>query len=145
METVKDAGGSAIAEDRSRAKPTNNEKELEAAEVELVEARRELVKAERDIEAAAKKIEEIIDRDRPFKVDVFYNGVPKAFEVRHDELVKTLLDRALAAFGPIPNPHTLLLYKGAEELDDAKTLDQSGVKPNDKLLLRPSTVKGGVE
>ena len=67
----------------------------------------------------------------------------KPFEVRHDELVKTLLDKALAAFAPIPNPHTLSLYKGADELEDGKTLEQSGVKRRDKLLLRPSKVKGG--
>jgi hypothetical protein len=122
-----------------------DEKELEAAEAELAEARRKLVEAERDIESTEKKIEEIIDRDRPFKVEVIYNGVPKPFEVRHDELVKILLDKALAAFAPIPNPHTLSLYKGAEELKDGETLEQSGVKPHDKLLLRPSKVKGGGE
>lgn len=121
----------------------DSEKELEVAEAELAAAQRELAKAERDVESAEEKIEEIIDRDRPYKVEVIYNGVPKPFEVRHDELVKTLLDKALAAFAPLPNPHTLSLYKGADELEDAKTLEQSGVKPHDKLLLRPSKVKGG--
>jgi hypothetical protein len=33
---------------------------------------------------------------------------------------------------------------GGKELPDAETLKQAGVKPNDVLLLRPSTVKGGV-
>jgi len=123
----------------------NSEKELEVAEAELAETRRELVEAERHIESAEKKIEEVIDRDRPFKIEVIYNGVPKPFEVRHDELVKNLLDMALAAFAPIPTPHTLSLYKGAEELKDSNTLEQSGVKALDRLLLRPSKVKGGVE
>jgi hypothetical protein len=121
----------------------HSEKELEVAEAELAEARRELAEAVREIESAEKKIEKIIDRDRPFTVEVIYNGVPKPFEVRHDELVKTLLDKALVAFAPIPNPHTLSLYRGADELEDGKTLEQSGVKPRDKLLLRPSKVKGG--
>jgi hypothetical protein len=123
----------------------NGAKELEVAEAELAEAQRELAQAERDIESAEKKIERVIDRDRPLKVEVIYNGVPKPFEVRYDELVRILLDKALAAFGPIPTPHTLSLYKGAEELKDGETLEQSGVKPHDKLLLRPSKVKGGVE
>jgi hypothetical protein len=122
----------------------DEQNELKVAEAELREARRELAVAERDVEKAEAKIEEIIDRDRPFEVEVIYNGVSKRFEVRHDELVKTLLNKALAAFGPIPNPHTLSLYKGAEELEDGKTLEQAGVKPCDKLLLRPSKVKGGV-
>jgi hypothetical protein len=121
----------------------NTEKELKVAEAELANARGELAKAEGQIESADEKIEEIIDRDRPFTVEVIYNGVAKPFEVRHDELVKTVLEKALAAFGPIPNPHTLSLYKGADELEDGKTLEQSGVKPRDKLLLRPSKVKGG--
>lgn len=78
-----------------------------------------------------------------FEIEVIYNGVPKLFMVRRDELVKTLLDAALAAFAPIPNPHTLSIWKGGEELQDGHTLGQSGVKPHDKLLLRPSKVKGG--
>lgn len=105
----------------------NDENELKAAEVE----------------SAEKKIDAIIDRDRPYPVEVIYNGVPKPFEVRHDELVKTLLGKALAVFGPIPQPHLLSIWKGGDELQDGKTLEQSGVKPHDKLLLRPSKVKGG--
>ena len=120
-----------------------NEKFLAVDAAELRDARRELAEAARDIESAERKIGEVIDRDRPFTVEVIYNGVIKPFEVRHDELVKTLLDKALAAFGPIPNPHTLALYSGADELEDGQTLEQSGVKPHDKLLLRPSKVKGG--
>ena len=65
------------------------------------------------------------------------------FQVRRDDRVKSLLDAALAAFAPIPNPHTLSIWRGGHELEDGHTLAQSGVKPNDKLLLRPSKVKGG--
>jgi hypothetical protein len=121
--------------------------ELELAEADLTTARRELAAAERKIESAACKIEDVIEKekhDHPFKVEVSYNGVPKEFEVRDHELVKTLLDRTLNVFGPIPNPHTLSLFNSANvELDDAKTLKAVGVKPGDKLLLRPSKVKGG--
>ena len=70
---------------------------------------------------------------------------PKLFEVHPNELVKSLLDKALVAFGPLPSPHTLSLYKGAQELEDGKSLEQSGVRPHDQLLLRPSKVRGGEE
>ena len=36
-----------------------------------------------------------------FEVTVLYNGVPKEFEVRRDELVQRLLEQARQAFGPI--------------------------------------------
>jgi hypothetical protein len=55
---------------------------------------------------------------------------------------KHLLDQAVSAFGAAA-PHTLSLYKEGTELADAETIKASGVKPGDKLLLRPSKVKGG--
>ena len=78
-----------------------------------------------------------------FKVSVLYNGLDKKFEVRRDELVKALLDKAIKEFNAT-NPHTLSLYnEGGVELDDGQTLKQAGVKPHETLLLRPSKVKGG--
>jgi len=74
---------------------------------------------------------------------VLYDGVKKPFVVRPEETVKRLLDQAISAFGPLPNPHTLSLYKAGKELPDGETLRQAGVKPHDVLLLRPSAVKGG--
>jgi hypothetical protein len=121
----------------------NDDSELKAAEAGLGEAERDLAKVTKEVEAAEEKIEAILHHDQPYRVEVIYNGVPKPFEVRHDELVKTLLDKALAAFGPIPQPHLLSIWKGGDELQDVKTLEQSGVKPGDNLLLRPSKVKGG--
>jgi hypothetical protein len=96
-----------------------------------------------DIHKELEAADTVIDHNRPFKVEVIYNGVSKPFEVKRDELVKKLLDEALAAFGPIQNPHTMSLYKGGKELKDEETLKQAGVEPRDRLLLRPSEVKGG--
>lgn len=125
----------------------NTEKELEVAEADLASAPRELAGAKRDVESAAGLVEEVIEKQRPdhsFKVEVIYNGVPKAFEVRNDELVKKLLDQAIHVFGPIPNQHLLGLFNSANvELQDAQTLEAASVKAGDKLLLRPSTVRGG--
>jgi hypothetical protein len=79
-----------------------------------------------------------------FEVTVIYNGVPKNFEVRRDELVQRLLEQARAAFGPIPNAHLLALFtKAGVELNDNQTIEAAGVKPHEVLLMRPSTVRGG--
>jgi hypothetical protein len=125
----------------------NGEGDLKAAEAELALAERELQKIERGIEKAECDVTRAIEEDEQrqrFEVTVLYNGIKKPFEVRREELVKSLLDRAIKEFGPIPNPHTLSLFSEAGvELDDAKTVEAAGVKPHEVLLLRPSTVKGG--
>ena len=125
----------------------NGENHLEAAEAELVEAERALEKAERGVERAELDVEKALEEDRnpdQFKVTVIYNGVPKPFEVRRDELVKRLLDQAKQAFGPINNAHLLGLFnKAGVELKDDQTIEAAEVKPDDKLLLRPSSVRGG--
>jgi hypothetical protein len=125
----------------------NAEGDLKAAEAKLALAERELQKAERDIEKAESDVAKAIEEEEHphrFEVTVLYNGIKKPFEVRREELVKALLDRAIKEFGPIPNPHTLSLFTEAGvELDDAKTIEAAGVKPHEVLLLRPSTVKGG--
>jgi hypothetical protein len=79
-----------------------------------------------------------------FEVTVIYNGVPKEFEVRRDELVQRLLEQARQKFGVNQNPHLLGLFtKEGVELNDNQTIEAAGVKPHDVLLLRPSTVRGG--
>lgn len=81
---------------------------------------------------------------QPFEVTVLYNGVPKKFEVRPNELVQRLLEQARQAFGPIPNAHLLALFtQDGVELKDNETIEAAGVKPHDVLLLRPSAVRGG--
>jgi hypothetical protein len=82
---------------------------------------------------------------KPFEITVVYNGVPKEIKVRHEETVSQVLNRAVATFQPLPQPHTMALYTAAgEELkNEALTVDEAGIHEHDKLLLRPSTVKGG--
>src|SRR5437879_3620739 len=99
---------------------------LEVAEAELVEAEREE------------------KHPHQFEVTVLYNGVPKQYEVRRDELVQQLLNQAREAFGPINNAHLLGLFtKDGVELKDDQSIKAAGVKPHDVLLLRPSVVRGG--
>lgn len=82
--------------------------------------------------------------DHAFKVAVIYNGLTKEFEVRADELVQQLLDQAKQKFGPINNAHLLGLFTQAGvELNDGQTIKAAGVKPDEILLMRPSTVRGG--
>lgn len=117
---------------------------LHEAEKDLKQAREDEYKAEGAIEKAEAEIEKAIQEEaRRFPVVVVYDGVKKPFEVEVNETVKHLLDKAIAAFGPLPNPHTLALFKDGKELADGQTIKQAGIKPHDVLLLRPSTVKGG--
>jgi hypothetical protein len=117
------------------------EHDLEKALEKEREAEQDVAKAEDEIKEAIREEEQ--EHACQFTVEVLYDGVKKKFEVRVEEMVKQLLDKAIAAFGPLPNPHTLALYKDGKELADTSTIKQAGIKPHDVLLLRPSTVKGG--
>jgi hypothetical protein len=122
------------------------ERELDTADAKEKAAEEALAKAKRDRDKAEKEIKEAIreiGNPKQFRIDVLYDGVKKPFEVRREEHIKKLLDEAVRAFGPLPNPHTLSLYKDGKELQDTSTVEQAGIKPCDVLLLRPSTVKGG--
>jgi hypothetical protein len=76
---------------------------------------------------------------------VLYNGMPKKIEIDRDATVKTLLDRSIALFGNLPQPHTLSLWteKGVELSNEQETLKAAHLKEGDSLILRPSAVKGG--
>ena len=88
--------------------------------------------------AEAKKVE------KKFDVKIIYNGVAKKIELEPDETVKQVLDRAIELFAPLPQPHLLSLFNEAgQELNEAQTVRQAGVRPKDSLLLRPGQVKGG--
>jgi hypothetical protein len=79
-----------------------------------------------------------------FDVIVIYNGLKKPLRVKIEELIKTVLQNAIALFGSPPNPHLLSLFTEAgRELPEAETVKQVGLHPDEKLLLRPSAVKGG--
>lgn len=115
------------------------ETDLEKAREKEREAQKEIVEAEAEIKKAIEELE----NPRVFQIEVLYDGVKKPFKVRIEETVKHVLDHAIQAFGPLPNPHALALYKDGKELIDTQTVKEAGIKPCDALLLRPSTVKGG--
>jgi hypothetical protein len=67
------------------------------------------------IEGSTQQDQDSLQHRHPhqFEVTVLYNGVPKEFEVRLDELVQRLLEQARQAFGQITNPHLLGLFTKA--------------------------------
>jgi hypothetical protein len=78
------------------------------------------------------------------EVKVIYNGLTKEIKIKLDDTVKMLLDLAVHAFSPIPQPHLMALYPPeGPELNESLTVRQAGIKNHAKLLLRPSAVKGG--
>src|ERR1700761_5705466 len=132
-----------VGADKSAEAPIEHlrhaEHDLEEALKREQEARQGVEKAEAEVAEAIRELE----HPQQFTVEILYDGVKKTFEVRAEETIKVLLNKAIAAFGPLPNPHTLSLYKGGSELPDNQTLKDAGVKPHDVLLLRASKVKGG--
>jgi len=118
---------------------------VERAGEEVRVATSALEQAAGRLSIAEDELREAREHPRKFQVAVIYNGLQKNLAAERDELVKLLLARAIAAFGSPPQPHTLSLFtEQGVELDDNKTLDAAGVKPCEKLLLRPSKVKGGL-
>jgi hypothetical protein len=79
-------------------------------------------------------------------LQITYNGLTKPIEINREATVKMLLDRAIALFGNLPQPHMLALWtaSGVELTREQETLEAAHVKDGESLILRPSTVKGGV-
>jgi len=83
-------------------------------------------------------------REHHCDVTISFNGVNKDFTFRPHELVRKLLDQAIKEFRITQNPHTYGLFNtDGVELKDSETLHNAGVRCEDMLLLRPSTVKAG--
>jgi hypothetical protein len=133
--------------EQDRCEPADQALEhLHKAEQDLEKAREKESEVEREVAQAEAEVKETIrevEHAHEFAVEVLYDGVKKKFTVGVEETVKQLLGQAIGAFGPLPNPHTLSLYKDGKELADSQTIKEAGIKPCDVLLLRPSTVKGG--
>jgi hypothetical protein len=82
--------------------------------------------------------------EKKFEVEIIYNGVEKKLKVEEDETVKQVRERAVQIFGA-QQGHLLALYTaaGQELTNEAQTVREAGIRPHDKLLLRPSQVRGG--
>jgi len=89
---------------------------------------------------------ESMPKKAPPKLDVaiLYNGTEREFRLHDEQRVEHLLKEAIRDFGIADNQHLLSLFNAAgAELPDGETLRAAGVKPSDRLVLRPGVVKGG--
>ncbi len=82
--------------------------------------------------------------EQKFEVEIIYNGVEKKLKVEDDETVKQVREGAVQIFGA-QQGHLLAPYTaaGQELTNEAQTVKEAGIRPHDKLLLRPSQVRGG--
>jgi hypothetical protein len=84
------------------------------------------------------------DHEPTITIDVVYNGLAKSLTVSKEDLISSLLQRAIAMFGITQNQHTLSLYTSeGVELQDTSTVKNAKLKKGMQILLRPSTVKAG--
>ncbi len=82
--------------------------------------------------------------DHSITIEVVYNGLAKSLTVSKEDLISSLLQRAIALFGITQNQHTLSLYTSeGVELQDTSTVRNAKLKKGEQILLRPSTVKAG--
>ena len=78
-------------------------------------------------------------------IEIGYNGQTKPFHVELSMHVQNLLQQAIREFHVTQNAHVLALYsQRSGELADSQSLKDQGVECGDHLVMRQSTVKGGV-
>lgn len=83
-------------------------------------------------------------RDKTFEIVIIYNGIEKKVEVDRDELVSSVLAKAISAHQITSNAHLLGLFSAdGTELQDGQTVKDAKIKKRDRLLLRPSAVRAG--
>lgn len=82
--------------------------------------------------------------DKQPTVTIVYNGMERLIEYNPEAVVRALLEHAIRAFGVTQAPHLLGLFNQAgAELQDNISAEAAGIRPGDRLLLRPSAVRGG--
>lgn len=79
-----------------------------------------------------------------FEVTVIYNGLERKIEVNEHQAVQAVLQHAIHEFGITQNAQPLALFNaGGAELAANQSVRDAGIKTGDRLLLRPTTVRGG--
>jgi hypothetical protein len=95
-------------------------------------------------------LEEVLEKAKKdnkkdkFDITIIYNGVEKKLKVETTDTVKHVLDRAIQIFNA-QQPHLLALWteSGQEITNETQTVKDAGIHEDDKLILRPSQVRGG--
>ena len=81
---------------------------------------------------------------KQFEIVVIYNGLEKPLTVTAEQAVQAVLEHAIKAFGITQNAHLLSLFnEQGVELSGNVSVHDAGIVEGEKLLLRPSAVKGG--
>lgn len=79
-----------------------------------------------------------------FEILIVYNGVSKPITVQPQEQVQAVLQQAIHLFGITQNPHLLSLFKeDGTVVPEHQSVADAGIKPGERLALRPNAVKGG--
>jgi hypothetical protein len=97
------------------------------------------------LDLTAPGVEHVVLGPKPipgFEIAVIYNGQVKPQRVKDEESMQTVFDRARAAFGNPPG-NLMLVNEAGTEINLGQTVQQAGVKPGARLLLRERVVRGG--
>ena len=87
---------------------------------------------------------EAVAVEKKFEVLVIYNGMTKPITVESHEQVQAVLQRAVHLFGITQQPHLLSFFReDGSEVPDNQSVADAGLKPEQRLALRPGAVKGG--
>ena len=83
----------------------------------------------------------------PFKIRITHNGPVKDLEVREEEEMNTVLQRAITLFSLQRQPHQMGLFTEANVQvagpNINQTVKQAGLIPDQLLVLRQVVVEGG--
>lgn len=83
-------------------------------------------------------------RGNKFEVVIIYNGLERPLEVNRDQAIQAVLAHSLALYG-VQGDQTLALFlNGNTRLDPNISVEDAGVTPGARLLLRPTQVQSGV-
>lgn len=79
-----------------------------------------------------------------FEVFIIYNGVTKPLAIEPHQQVQAVLQHAIQLFGITQNQHLLSLFKeDGTTVPEHQSVRDAGIKPGERLALRPNAVKGG--
>ncbi len=81
---------------------------------------------------------------KQFEVTIVYNGLPRQVTANPKQAVEAVLQHALNTFDIRQGRENLGLFNEAGQLlETSKSVEEAGIAPGAKLLLRPRTVGGG--
>lgn len=80
--------------------------------------------------------------DPGFEITMTYNGIAKPLRVLPKHTIAAVIAEGRPLFGS-PGGDLVLVDAGGRELSPDRTVQDEGIKPHARLLLRPRTVRGG--